>query len=618
MSNVLCFVLHFVAWLYLCCVISQAKCQQAVIYILYIIKNCCLLPPNVNFETNIPHDVQTITTKLHLNPFLVKYVCCIKCFLVYKMETAPFQCRYQPTATSNMCGINLFGQYRHWSLASFPQLSCYSPPRKPKPQLHLTNPRFWFVTHDLEKWLEWFLGLPEVEVAIQQWSMTLNSHKSGEVTNYQQSAAFTRISSNSGQQEKKKHPLVLKFSLFIDCFNPLGNKLSAGITPAPNQPNMTTISNILNLVVDKLLQMYKGVNMLPPTKWLDLCPIPLNNSALGTLHQTKNVSAFLPMEGQVKCSCTSLTCQIVRIVLQHHFRYRWGINGRQEQDDETEEDNEFNNDGWTSDASDNKNTANPNSLSKKQIYNFLKLISHVVVPTGITPMPQGLGTAKNGKLKASKWYSLLIKHHIQLNKICSLIQCTHLVSTKAITKEKCQYSTKSSLRLTYTDQLRWWGPLMALSEFPGEQLIGVLQKCNSNKKSSELLSFCLSHLRLYCLCESEQTGETIMRRFCQLQRLNAQHSLESAHEGKQEPRKNNLYKVGEDEYEKLLNFARTLQQNSVLSMIGITQTVPLSYRIGSKMFRSTGKLSVYFSCCDAKNGIRLATQGDEKFVDGVG
>lgn len=144
------------------------------------------------------------------------------------------------------------------------------------------------------------------------------------------------------------------------------------------------------------------------------------------------------MEGQVDCSCTSLSCKIcwievvstqltdwvdpvMNIVLglmknwyegvhQHCFRYRWGINGRQEQDDETEEDNEFNNDGWTSDASDNKNTANPNSLSKKQIYNFLKLISHVVVPTGITPMPQGLGTAKNGKLKASKWYSLFDFH----------------------------------------------------------------------------------------------------------------------------------------------------------------------------------------------------------------
>ncbi|KNZ59456.1 hypothetical protein VP01_1729g8 [Puccinia sorghi] len=28
-----------------------------------------------------------------------------------------------------------------------------------------------------------------------------------------------------------------------------------GITPATNQPNMTTISNILNVLVDKLLQM---------------------------------------------------------------------------------------------------------------------------------------------------------------------------------------------------------------------------------------------------------------------------------------------------------------------------------------------------------------------------
>ncbi|KNZ58531.1 hypothetical protein VP01_1913g3 [Puccinia sorghi] len=88
--------------------ISQAKCRQAVIYILYIIKNCCVLPPTVDFKSKIPHNVRTISKKLHLDPFLISYVCFIKCFSVYPIKTAPFQCGYKPTENSPMCGINLF------------------------------------------------------------------------------------------------------------------------------------------------------------------------------------------------------------------------------------------------------------------------------------------------------------------------------------------------------------------------------------------------------------------------------------------------------------------------------------------------------------------------------
>ncbi|KNZ52573.1 hypothetical protein VP01_3517g3 [Puccinia sorghi] len=140
----------------------------SVIYILYIIKNCRLLPPNVDFESKIPHDVRTISKKLHLDSFLVSYVCCIKCFSVHPIEEAPFQCGYKLTENSPMCGINLFGQHKSQSLALIPLNSSYPPPCQPKPKFHPENPQCCFVTQDLEKWLQWFLCLPEVEGAIQQ------------------------------------------------------------------------------------------------------------------------------------------------------------------------------------------------------------------------------------------------------------------------------------------------------------------------------------------------------------------------------------------------------------------------------------------------------------------
>ncbi|KNZ52112.1 hypothetical protein VP01_3690g1 [Puccinia sorghi] len=62
-SNVVVYAMYFVAWLFLYCGLSQAKCRE-------------VLPPNVNMENKIPMDVHTITKNLKLDPVLVTYVCC--------------------------------------------------------------------------------------------------------------------------------------------------------------------------------------------------------------------------------------------------------------------------------------------------------------------------------------------------------------------------------------------------------------------------------------------------------------------------------------------------------------------------------------------------------------
>ncbi|EGG03317.1 uncharacterized protein MELLADRAFT_109451 [Melampsora larici-populina 98AG31] len=48
--------------------------------------------------------------------------------------------------------------------------------------------------------------------------------------------------------------------------------------------------------------------------------------------------------------------------------------------------------------------------------------------------------------------------------------------------------------------MAWWGPMLAVSEFPGERMCGFLQKINTNGKVEEM-------------------AQTIMRRFCHQQRL---------------------------------------------------------------------------------------------------
>jgi hypothetical protein len=140
-------------------------------------------------------------------------------------------------------------------------------------------------------------------------------------------------------------------------------------------------------------------------------------------------------------------------VLQHHFRYRWNINGSKKAED-TSDDNSQSDGG----SVEEDNTITATSLSNPEKEELIRAIHEVIVPTGITPMPKGLGESKNGKLKAAEWHSLfafhlplavldvfvnfddidgsLLAQENTLKNICSLIECTHLVSSREIT-DRC-------------------------------------------------------------------------------------------------------------------------------------------------------------------------------------
>ncbi|MBW0523414.1 hypothetical protein O181_063129, partial [Austropuccinia psidii MF-1] len=159
----------------------------------------------------------------------------------------------------------------------------------------------------------------------------------------------------------------------------------------------------------------------------------------------------------------------------------------------------------------------------------------------VTRISAQLGTSQCGKLKASEWNALFnvyipllaldvffnidedttLDFTTLMDNLCALIQCTSIISSKAINKEDSQTFAKlyesyqsSSFALFKTikvnpkhhyamhmpEHIDWWGPPMGVSEFAGERLVGILQGFKSN------------HL----LGSMEQT---LMKKFCQKQRL---------------------------------------------------------------------------------------------------
>ncbi|KNZ51881.1 hypothetical protein VP01_3778g4 [Puccinia sorghi] len=101
--------------------ISQAKCREAVVYIIYLIKKFLHLPPDVEMETKIPRDVRTITKHLKLKPEIELHVCCIKFYLLYDIETSTFQCGYKATPQSPVCGTDFFSGAKFLPLNRIPQ-----------------------------------------------------------------------------------------------------------------------------------------------------------------------------------------------------------------------------------------------------------------------------------------------------------------------------------------------------------------------------------------------------------------------------------------------------------------------------------------------------------------
>ncbi|MBW0522341.1 hypothetical protein O181_062056 [Austropuccinia psidii MF-1] len=136
-------------------------------------------------------------------------------------------------------------------------------------------------------------------------------------------------------------------------------------------------------------------------------------------------------------------------VLQHHFRFRWGLNefSKKNSSEETKDDT------TGGPILEKKDESEGDFFSDGFKKLLLCAIGEVVVPTGITPMPKRIGIAKNGKLKASEWHSLfsiylplsfldtllqfqtsnedMVRYQIVLENLGFLIQCTNIVSSKS-------------------------------------------------------------------------------------------------------------------------------------------------------------------------------------------
>lgn len=150
-------------------------------------------------------------------------------------------------------------------------------------------------------------------------------------------------------------------------------------------------------------------------------------------------------------------------------------------------------------------------------------MSKVLLPLGLPKLPPNLGEERHGKLKASQWYCLfayvipLVIWDLYIDNVrdidknsnrgkfftntANLMQCTHILFSRKLTAslikrfevnyqaycdtapdlfDHVKVLPNHHFALHIPDQMRAWGPLAGVSEFPGERLIGFLQKIKTN------------------------------------------------------------------------------------------------------------------------------------------
>ncbi|POW00187.1 hypothetical protein PSTT_13301, partial [Puccinia striiformis] len=291
----------------------------------------------------------------------------------------------------------------------------------------------------ITSWLTWLLAKPDVEEAINAWAQEL-SRLDGMLVDVRHGSNYQNMnwdssptpsetsgsdSDNMDTSVNKQAPLDLILSLFVDWFNPRGNKISgkvestgifaltclnlppilrnkishiclAGITPGPYSPDTSTIGHLLKPIVNELRTLDSGVTIKthqhPNGRWVRVRLLCL----IGDLPATKKIASFASPSATYFCTwCHAKNDSINTLAITAK---RWkttkvnprGFNNLDKVDplsDEDDEETDILLDGGI----------NAGFFTQGNIKKFWAAMNEVVLPPRLSKLPPHL---------AAQWYSL--------------------------------------------------------------------------------------------------------------------------------------------------------------------------------------------------------------------
>lgn len=289
-----------------------------------------------NFDSSaimkaIPLSKSTLIQRLGFEPILEKSICCTECFTLYPMtmprESLPKKCTAKFYSNSKMF-VRRTGTQDIYCNAEL----------LIKSKDNSIKPARTFQYQSLQTWLGRKLWLPEFEKLIES-----NLHHQNVNANVMSDVWDGSVWRNfvGGEDKSKrftKQPGHLVFSLYVDWFNPFGNKVGKksisvgavvlvclniplaerykvenvflfGIIPGPKEPKAEEINHILDPLVDELNELWTGVwfsetSQFPRGRKIYAALFPL----IGDLPAMRKVAGFSGHSSSMFCSY----CQIRR------------------------------------------------------------------------------------------------------------------------------------------------------------------------------------------------------------------------------------------------------------------------------------------------------------------
>ncbi|KAG0142567.1 hypothetical protein CROQUDRAFT_681475 [Cronartium quercuum f. sp. fusiforme G11] len=207
------------------------------------------------------------------------------CFHLYSTPHAPSNCTFKEVKGAKMCDKPLF--YSKSNYHGISDKGAHHLLDLTKLLVTVDVPRSTYMTQDIFSWLMWFLNKKETECNIKSWTTSVCQKLPSVVEDVQQSPTWKSLKWLPKHSENEPPPLHLALNIFIDWFNPAGNKQAgkkhsmgliafnclnlppstqhlflnyciAGIMPGIHEPSVTTINHVLAPIIDQLLVLNKG------------------------------------------------------------------------------------------------------------------------------------------------------------------------------------------------------------------------------------------------------------------------------------------------------------------------------------------------------------------------